>query len=691
MARKLADLLSSTRKKLFTGREKETQLFTSILQQPELNTFLLYVYGPGGQGKTTLVKQFTEICNQLEIEFLKIDGREINPTPHDFTKALELALNSNTIFEHLQNKEKTFVLLVDTYELLNPIDDWLRQEFLPQMPDNVLTILCGRNVPSKNWTQDNGWHQLMKVIQVRNFSPAESKDYLQKRNVPDIAIDSILEFTHGHPLALSVVADMYDQHPDRQFNPAESPDIIKTLLENFVQKVPGPAHRTALEICAMINITTESMLKEVMEVEDASELFKWLQDLSFIESNRFGLYPHDLAREAISTDLIWRNPEWNKTLHKRIRKFYIDRLNQSNIQQQRGLLYQLAYLHRQHAAVRPFLEWQEGASNWMESMNEEDIPLLQQMVEQHEGKESANHFLHWVKHPASFTWVFRNANTKCSGFILRININELDKNEPIKDKAIDQIKNYAAKQLTFRKGEVCTVFRYWMAAESYQQVSRLQSSIFLTIVQYYLTTPNLAVHFLGCAQPKFWEQILNYADLSHVPELDTKNEKSDFGFYMHDWRTVPPAAWLDILGQREVGEKVDKKQSEQKLQLLVLSEDEFATSVYEALKDFHSDKKVKSNPLLRSRFVMKATNNDNDPQILLAAFRDCLIDATDKIKNAPRDEKLHRVLFRTFFNPVGSQEAVADFLNIPFSTYRRYLRKAVNMVTETLWALEIEK
>ncbi len=691
MARRLADILATKRQQLFTGRERETQLFNSLLQKEEFDTFLVYMYGPGGQGKTTLIKQYTELCTASNIAFLKIDGREVNASPLDFTRALQQALNTQTIFETLQAKEEKFVLLVDTYELLNPIDDWLRKEFLPQMPDNVLTILSGRNAPSKNWKLDNGWQQLMKVIEVRNFSPAESRAYLQKRNIPDAAIDSILEFTHGHPLALSVVADMHDQHPDKSFNPAESPDIVKTLLENFVQKVPGPAHRTALEICAMINITSESLLKEVMEIEDASELFKWLQDLSFIESNRFGLYPHDLAREAIVTDLMWRNPDWNKTLHKRIRRFYIDRLDNSNQQMQRGLLYQLAYLHRHHAVVRSFLEWQEGTGNWMEPLKENDIPLLQQMVEQHEGPESAQHFLHWLQHPAAFTWVFRNSVTQCSGFLLRVNINELDKDEPVRDKAIAQIKNYASKNLTLRKGEVCTVFRYWMSAESYQQVSRIQSSIFLTLVQYYLTTPALAVHFLGCAQPKFWEQILNYADLYHVPELDIKNEKGDFGFYMHDWRQVPPAAWLDLLGQREVGEKVEARQAEQKLQIVVLSEDGFAASVYDALKDYHTDKKILSNPLLRSRFVINAANNDTDPQILLAALRDCLADATDKIKASPRDEKLHRVMFRTFFNPVGSQEAVADFLNIPFSTYRRHLRKAVNMVTETLWALEIEK
>jgi energy-coupling factor transporter ATP-binding protein EcfA2 len=692
MARRLADILSSTRRQLFTGREKEVQLFKSMIQQQDLSTYLLYVHGPGGQGKTTLVKEFTEICKQTGVECLKLDGREINASPHDFTRALRMGLGTeDDVFTVLQNKEEKFVLLVDTYELLNPIDDWLRQEFLPQMPDNVLTILSGRNAPSKNWSLDAAWQQLMKVMHIRNFAPAESKEYLQKRNIPEEDIHKILDFTHGHPLALSVVADMYDQNPNKHFNPAESPDIVKTLLENFVQKVPSPAHRTALEICAMVNITTESLLQHVMEIEDAAELFAWLQDLSFTDNNRMGVYPHDLAREAIVADLMWRNPDWNKTLHKRIRKYYIDRLSKTASEQQRVVLYQLSYLHRHHAAVRPYLEWQEGASNWIDSLKETDIPLMQVMVEKHEGKESANNFLYWVKHPASFVWVFRNASNPCSGFILRININEIEKEEKIKDRHVEKIRTYANKHFSLRKGDVCTVFRYWMAADSYQSVSRLQSSVFLTAVQYYLSTPGLAVHLLGCAKPEFWKQILNYADLHHIPELDFQNSCSDFGFYMHDWRKVPPAAWLELLGQREVGEQVDSKQAEQQLQMMVLSEDEFATSVYEALKDYHNDKKLLNNPLLRSRFVLNAANNETDQQILLATFRDCLGDATDKIKNSPRDEKLHRVMFRTFFNPAGSQEQVADFLNIPFSTYRRYLRKAVNMVTETLWGLEVEK
>jgi hypothetical protein len=37
--------------------------------------------------------------------------------------------------------------------------------------------------------------------------------------------------------------------------------------------------------------------------------------LSFVELSREGLFPHDLAREALVADLRWRNPDWNMELH----------------------------------------------------------------------------------------------------------------------------------------------------------------------------------------------------------------------------------------------------------------------------------------------------------------------------------------------------------------------------------------
>ena len=39
--------------------------------------------------------------------------------------------------------------------------------------------------------------------------------------------------------------------------------------------------------------------------------------------------------------------------------------------------------------------------------------------------------------------------------------------------------------------------------------------------------------------------------------------------------------------------------------------------------------------------------------------------------------------------PAPTQEAAAEVLDLPFSTYRRHLARAVEQLTELLWAVEI--
>jgi hypothetical protein len=47
------------------------------------------------------------------------------------------------------------------------------------------------------------------------------------------------------------------------------------------------------------------------------------------------------------------------------------------------------------------------------------------------------------------------------------------------------------------------------------------------------------------------------------------------------------------------------------------------------------------------------------------------------------------VLDRTFIRAAPTQEAAAEVLGLPFSTYRRHLTRAVDHVTEVLWSVEI--
>lgn len=692
----IADLLANARKRSFVGRQSEIQLFDRALAAAIPDYVLLYVHGPGGQGKTTLAKYLADHCHAQKIQSLLVDARDVEPHPVAFLEAVRNALGKSPgpmgtngdIFERLGQLQGKLVLFIDTYEKIAPLDDWIRTDFLPQLPANCLTVVLGRSAPSVSWMTDPGWKLLMRPVSLQNFTPSEAEDYLRRRNIPAEKIPPILDFTHGHPLALSVVADIYEQYPDKNFNPDESPDLVRTLLQLFVRQVPSPMHRAALEVCALVNLLTESLLAEVMGVEDVGEIFSWLCGLSFISIGKDGIYPHDIAREALSADLKWRHPDWYAELHRRARLYYHRKIKETAGEAQRRVLFDLIYLHRLNPVVKPFFDWREGGSFWVDVANAQDMPILRDMVAQLEGPESLAAFDHWEKRPEAQWWVWRDAHKKANAFVLKLNAHELQPEQAAGDPVVQRALAHQTQHFNLRPNEQSAFFRFWMAKDTHQQVSPLQSSMFLTIVQYYFT-PGLAVSMLAVVQPTYWKDILQYADLHHVPALDFAVQAVPFGWYMHDWRVRPPLAWLDLMGKREVGSDLGPQEESQTIQAVVMTETDFQEAVAEALRHFHHNSQLLQNPLLRSRLIVTATGGDPNDAQRVGTLKQKIADALKQMEESPVDGKFYRVLHRTFIAPVGSQEKTADTLNMSFSTYRRYLQAGVQRFGELLWAMEV--
>ena len=89
--------------------------------------------------------------------------------------------------------------------------------------------------------------------------------------------------------------------------------------------------------------TTESLLCHMVTMPDVHELFGWLRSLAFIDSGPLGLFPHDVAREALVADLRWRNPDWYTELHHRARNYYASRLKQTHGQEQQRVLFDYVF------------------------------------------------------------------------------------------------------------------------------------------------------------------------------------------------------------------------------------------------------------------------------------------------------------------------------------------------------------
>jgi hypothetical protein len=71
-------------------------------------------------------------------------------------------------------------------------------------------------------------------------------------------------------------------------------------------------------------------------------------------------------------------------------------------------------------------------------------------------------------------------------------------------------------------------------------------------------------------------------------------------------------------------------------------------------------------------------------------LRDLLFRAAQALRSDPRAEARYRVIDRTFLRPAPSQEKAAELLDLPFSTYRRYRDRGLEVITEWLWELDID-
>jgi len=692
MSSRLADRLTAARRRFFVGRAAERGLFQVAMRAGDLPFLVLYVFGPGGVGKSALLREFAAIAERESAAAHYLDARDIEPAPDAFLNALRFALIlglDQAPATALADTPDRHIILIDTYELLAPLDGWLREVFLPQLPENVLVVLAGRNPPSPDWRADPGWQTLVRVLPLRNLSPDESRQYLALRGVPDDQRQAVLSFTHGHPLALSLVAETFAQREAIVFRPHAVPDIIKMLVEQFVQKVPGPAHRAALEACAQVRLLSEPLLGEMLNLPDPHELFDWLRGLSFIESDPLGLFPHDLAREALVVDLRWRHPDWYKELHRRARRFYVDHLGAGPRDEQQRLLFDLVFLHRENPAVRPFFEWAESGSILPDLLREADRDALLAMVGRHEGGASAQLAAHWLARQPEGCLVFRDAQQKPIGFMSLVAVERAEADDRRVDPAVAAACAYLQRQAPLRPGERATLFRFWMAEEAYQAVSPVQSLVFIQAVNHYLTTPGLAFTFFPCAEADFWVRVLAYADLARLTEADFEVGGRRYGVYGHDWRAVPPAAWLTLLGEREVGAGGQPAAAQPAEQVVVLSQSDFAAAVRDALRDFVRPDLLRGSPLLRSQLVLERADASAGVAERVQSLQTLLRETAEALQTSPRDAKLYRALYHTYFQPAPTQERAAELLDLPFSTYRRHLMAGIAQVTEALWQREI--
>ena len=671
----LGDILRSRRLSRFVGRAAEIEFFRLALQDSGNSFSVLFIHGPGGIGKSSLLDVLATEALDAGAAVVRIDAGDLA------SSAL-----FDAILADLPEDSGRIVVMLDAYERIASLEERIRTDLVPSLPATALTVIAGRKPPSAAWRADPAWGDLLRVVSLRNLRPDESRRLLDQCGVPNEAHDRLLSVSHGHPLGLALLADVVLRGGEAAVGhdaAALPPQLVGELVRQFVDVVPSGAQRRALEVCALARVTTEALLRDVVGADAAHELFDWLRELSFVEAGPEGLRPHDLARDVLDVDLRWRDVEGYKQTFRAVRTHIHRRLAETRGRQQQQAIFDEKYVFRNLPSILSPVDWTSWGFSYPEQAERDDHEWILDLVQRWEGAASKKIAEMWLAVQPEAFFVLRDDDGAPRGFLGLIDLTRASAEQRAGDPGAEAAWSFALRESPPRAREIILQARYVIDRDAYQGQSPTMNAGPILTIQRYLNTPHLAWGFLTLAEPERWDAYFAVADLPRAREADFTVGGRRFGLFTHDFRAVPVDVWLELVTERALEQDFTLPPSGP-AEALALSEDDFADAVRQALRDLRRSDLLGRNPLLRSRMLRERAA---DPDAV--DLETLLSDAIDTLREDPRDDRLFRAVERTYVHATPTQEVAAEALGVPFSTYRRHLTKGVERVVAWLWDREV--
>jgi hypothetical protein len=676
----LGDVLDAARRRSFVGRGPELAGFDDALEGRSTSR-VLFVHGQGGIGKTTLLLEFRARARAAGRTVVQLDGREVDPSPEGLWAAVQGARGEP---EHGQPIPQPLaddvllagdILLVDDYDQLAPIDGWLRNDFMPRLPADSVVVLAGRNPPAAPWRTDSGWRHLVAVHHLDHFDALESGQLLAHAGVAPGARPHLVTLGHGHPLTMALLAELAASG-DAPTTLADAPDLISALLESFLRDAPSEAHLTGLAACAIAWLTTEDLLYELIGT-DAGPVWQWLARRPFVTISRHGLFVHDLARDVLNAEFERRSPALHRSYRRVVRDHAIVGLRAATGLDRQRNAQQLLFVLRNTPLTSAFYALRAQGSAAVIPARADEHDDVCSIINRFEGQTSADLARAWLTEQPEHLSVVRvdNAVAAFAYHLLCPSGSAMEDRDPV----VRAILEHVAEHGPTRPGERVDILRFIGGARDHQRdLYAVLTGPVSSLVEW-LARP-LAWSFIVAIDTDYWAAYLDYLAFAGLVELDVGGLRHVA--YGIDWRRLPVDVWLDLLYEREHSGEAGPPPAAL-MRPPPLGRARFGEAVRAALQTLHRPDQLAANPLLGSALAATATDPSADQ------LRATIEVAIACLGSQPKGEQLQAVLYRTYLRGTSTQEAAAEVLDLPFSTYRRYLAKALEQLTDLLWTVEI--
>lgn len=674
------------------GRERELEALASLFADGSGRRFA-FIHGSGGAGKTTLLKELARAVSRRGISVSRVDLRDAKTSPHEILSLLAIALevHPSELFEADIWGNPRHLLVLDSYEAAEPADDVLRDAVLAKLPAQVRVAIASRRPPNEQWRSDPEWRALTEIIALGALSREESREYLIRREIHAGDQEAALDFANGHPLALTLTADVITAAPGRPFRPEAAPAMLHELVRRLVEHPPSLDHQHALELCALARTTNEAMLGEVLGIADPRPIFDWLCRLSIVEMDQAGLYLHAIAREAILAHSRWRDRDRLASLRRRALTFYISRFDRHHIPEQQRSLADAAYVvHRELSILRAFVRW-TGVDQFIAAgAAPADKEELRALVARHEGETSASIAIHWLEAQPESTTVLRNEHGGLEGICSFVSLEHTTAEERARDPVACAIWSELERRGCLDGVARITLNRHWMTRDGYQSISAGQSACLGLVARHHYTNPRIS-HFFGVfsAPALIYSPLFAFTGFERISSEELGIDGRRLVIVGRDWRKQSPLEWFNSIfknilgGPVEVATEASGANAEPSL-----SQHDFSDAVARALHSFHEPHELENNVLLETRMVRARAGASEARGDRVRALRTVLVEAVAELPPTKRGEKHKRAIRARYLEPVGTLEDGAASLEISVATYRRHIQDGVEELALMFWSRE---
>jgi hypothetical protein len=307
----MAGSLDTRRTATLVGRGDVLRRLDRVLDV-DPSTRVVFVHGPGGIGKSAVLRELANRAQERSIRVVRIDGRDSDAAGERLQAALA-AFTSGDV------DSRGGLVLLDAYEHVTALGAILRDALSSPGSEGVRFAIASRRPPEPAWHQE-GLDDQSYVVRLDPLDEAGARELAQRRGLADPdAIARLVSWAGGSPLALAVGADalLAGQILDPGRLDADA-TLATTLLDRLVGDELDGHDREVIAVAAIARAVDARLLAAVLPGVDAENAEAWLRGLSFAEPFGLRVTLHERVSKAVRGALLAYDPVLERDLRRRI-------------------------------------------------------------------------------------------------------------------------------------------------------------------------------------------------------------------------------------------------------------------------------------------------------------------------------------------------------------------------------------